>query len=120
MTTTDVTVDNGIMDFSSPRGTIKFRIDDDIFEAHSEVAAISMLRFASEAERMEDKDVSIDEQVKILQNMFHIILTSESATRFIRRLEDDARPIGIGQFTKITTWLLEQYGLRPTESDSPS
>lgn len=120
MTTVSVPADDEIMDFSSPRELIKFQIDGDIFEATPEVAAISMIRFVSEAGRLERDDVEADEKVKIIQNLFRMVLTHESASRFIRRLEDDARPISIRQFLDVTRWLMERYGLRPTESDSPS
>jgi len=120
MTAVDVPITDEIMDFSSPRQAIRFRVDDDVFEASPQVAAISMIRFADEAERLESPDTTQEDQIKIIENLFRIILTTESAERFIARLADDDRPIGITQFMDITRWLLEQYGLRPTKPDSES
>lgn len=120
MTTLDIPASAEIMDFSSPQETIKFRVDDDVFEASPEIAAISMMRFAESAERFEDEALPVEEKIRILQNMFRLILLPESAGRFIRRMEDDTHPIGMRQFLDVIKWLMEQYGLRPTESDSPS
>jgi hypothetical protein len=120
MSTVEVPVDDEIMDFSSPRQTIKFKVDGDVFEASPQVAAISMIRFATEAELLEKSDTRSDEQIKIIENLFRIVLTRDSAERFIARLSDDDRPIGVSQFVDITKWLLERYGLRPTEPDSES
>lgn len=120
MTMIDVLADDGVMDFSNPAQNIKFRLDGDEFEALPEIAAVSMLRFADEATRLDRDDVGTDEKIKIIQGLFRMVLTTESATRFIRRLEDDAHPIGMARFGEIVEWLMERYGLRPTEPDSAS
>lgn len=120
MTAVDVPIDDDIMDFSRPPENIRFRMDGDVFEAIPEIAAVSMLRFADDAERLDRSDVSADEKVKILQNLFRMILVPESSSRFIRRLDDNTNPIGVGRFMDVTKYLLERYGLRPTEPDSAS
>lgn len=120
MTTVNVPIDDNVMDFSSPQENIRFRMDDDMFEAIPEIAAISMLRFADNAERLEDATISSEEKIKIIQDLFRMVLVPESSTRFIRRLDDSTHPIGMRRFIDVTQYLLERYGLRPTEADSAS
>lgn len=121
---TEVTMSEEMMDFTLPRKTIKFKIDDDVFEAPPDVAAELMLRFADEASAL-DADVTgrqptPGEQLAVMHNLMRMILLPDSAERFIARLSDASRPIGVETFERVTDYLLESYGLRPTESDSPS
>lgn len=120
----EVTMTDEIMDFSVPRKTVQFKIDDDVFEAPSEIAAELMLRFADDASALDADELgrgpTTVEQLTIMHNLMRMILLPESAERFIARLSDPARPIGIATFERVTDYLMEAYGLRPTEPDSPS
>jgi hypothetical protein len=121
----EVTMTDEIRDFSRPRGTLKFRVDDDVFEAPPDIAAELALQFADEAERLGvgddgDERPSVASQVQVMHNVIKMILLPDSAERFIARLRDPAHPIGVEVFQEVTEYLLERYGLRPTESDSPS
>lgn len=116
-------VDDGIRDFSSPRRSIKFRVDDDVFEAAPDIAAELVLEYAGKAEqleRLEQENVQPDQQRDLVHSLFRMVLFPESADRFIARLSDPTRPIGHRKIAEITQWLFEEYGLRPTGSDSAS
>jgi hypothetical protein len=108
------------MDFSSPRKSLKFRIDEDVFEASPDIAAELALIYADEAEKLTGADATNAQQIEIIHKLFRMVLFPESAERFIERLSDQRRPIGQQKIAKITRWLFEEYGLRPTESDSAS
>lgn len=119
-TTTTVAADDEVMDFSSPRRSIKFRVDDDVFDAVADIAAELALDYADKVEQLEQQDTSVDQAKKALHELFRLVLLPESADRFIARLSDPHHPIGQQKIVRITRWLFEEYGLRPTESDSAS
>lgn len=118
--TTEVPVDDGIMDFSSARKSLKFRIDEDVFEASPDIAAELALEYADEAERLTAEGTTNKQQIEVIHKLFRMVLFPDSAERFIARLSDQRRPIGQEKIAKITRWLFEEYGLRPTVSDSAS
>jgi hypothetical protein len=120
VTTTTVLADGELMDFSSPRRSIRFRVDEDVFEAVADIPAELALEYADKAERLAVDDKNFENQREIIHSLFRMILLPESADRFIARLSDRRNPIGQGKITRITQWLFEEYGLRPTESDSAS
>lgn len=119
-----VDVDDGMMDFSIGRKSIKFKVDDDIFEAVPDIAAELAMDYAERIEQLtgstDAENVNYAEQKEVVYSTVRLVLFEESADRFIARLGDKRNPIGQSRFGKITAWLLEQYGLRPTEPDSAS
>jgi hypothetical protein len=119
-TTTTVRADDAIMDFSSGRRSLKFRVDDDVFEAAPDIAAELALDYGDKVERLTGEESSADDQREIIHSLFRMVLFPESAERFIARLSDQRNPIGHQKIIKITQWLFEEYGLRPTESDAAS
>lgn len=108
------------MDFSIPRRSIRFRVDDDVFEATPEIPVDVALEFADHAERLERADVSEQEKFVSVRRLLELLLRGDSAERFVARLGDRDNPIGVQQFVKIIQWLFGEYGLRPTESGSES
>lgn len=108
-----------MMDFSSEREVIRFRVDADVFEASPTLAAGLALAYGEQVELIGDT-ASAEQQRDAIHSLFRMILLPESADRFIARLNDVERPIGHEQIGRITQWLFEQYSLRPTESDSAS
>lgn len=117
---TSVQANDDVMDFSSPRRSLKFRVDDDVFEAAPDIAAELALDYADQVEQMGGDDATNEQQKQIIHSLFRMILFPESAERFIARLSDQQRPIGQKKIADITRWLFEEYGLRPTGSDSAS
>lgn len=117
--TLSVPVDDEVMDFSSPRKSLPFRVDDDLFHAAPDIAAELAIEFSDAAEKAND-DSKPEQQIAVLHAMFNMVLFPESAERFIARLRDPEHPIGMDKLNRIVRWLFESYGLRPTTSDSPS
>jgi hypothetical protein len=118
--TLSVPVDDEMMDFSSPRTSLPFRVDGDVFEAAPDVAAELAIEFMDLSSRLEDDKATVEDQIAVLHGMFRMVLFPESAERFIARLSDPTKPIGYEKVNRIVKWLFETYGLRPTESDSLS
>lgn len=115
-----IVADDEVMDFSSPRRSLKFRVDEDVFEAAPDIAAELALDYADKVEQLSGDDATMAQQKEIIHSLFRMVLFPESADRFIARLSDQRRPIGQQKIAKITQWLFEEYGLRPTGSDSAS
>ncbi|MFD8226846.1 hypothetical protein ACFV16_22040 [Streptomyces massasporeus] len=108
-----------IRDFSKARKDISFRVDDDMFHAARGVPADVLLDFATEFQGMETT-ATIDVQLKAFRSMLEVVLLPESLKRFNERMRDRDNPIEIDQVEDIVTWLMEEYGLRPTEPSSAS
>lgn len=118
--TTKIDVDDEVMDFTSPRKPLKFRVDDDVFEAAPDVAAELAIEFMDLTNQIDDTKSSSDEQIAVLHAMFNMVLLPGSAEKFIERLRSTENPISYQKISEIIQWLFGEYGLRPTESESLS
>jgi hypothetical protein len=107
-----------IKDFTLPAQRIQFRVDDELFECHPNLPALSFLEFAELASKMSDTDVG--DMAIMFEQMWRLFLVEESAIRFLARLRDSQRPITIGQIQSISQWAMEVYGLRPLEQSNSS
>ncbi len=107
-----------VKDFSRQRKRLQFRIDDDLFEAARALPGKTLARFAG---RFSDVDKTpVDKQLEIFAEVLGMVLLPESNARFQKRLDDLEQPIELEQASDVITWLLEEYGLRPTEPSSES
>jgi hypothetical protein len=118
MTVQTVEVTDDIRDFTAARKSIRFRIDSDIFDAVPDIPAQVLLDFALE---MEHAGESPQQAIQAMTRVVGILLTRPSAELFLARMSDPDNPISAEQLQHIMPWLMEQYGMRPTEpsSDSP-
>jgi hypothetical protein len=122
MSEQDLTPDSeGVVDFTPERKQPRFRIDDDVFVGVRDVPTMTALQFAQGLNDvdLEDDDLS-QETIDTMMTMLRMMLTTESSTLLIERLSDPDNPVGIQTFTRIIPWLMEQYGMRPTEPSSDS
>lgn len=106
-------------DFTKKRDDVTFRIDDDVFHAARGVPAEVLMDFAAQFSGM-GLNTPVDEQLKAFRGVFELVLLPESLERFTARMRDRENPIEIDQCEEIITWLMERYGLRPTELPSSS
>lgn len=120
MSTIEVPVDDEVMDFSLRRRSLRFRVDDDVFEAAPDIATDLALEFADKTELLNSSATPSDEKIKLTHSLIRLLLFPESADRFIARLADPRQPIGPSKLGEIIKWLFEEYGMRPTTSDSVS
>lgn len=105
-------------DFTRKRERITFRIDDDEFEAAPALPGRTLTEFAH---RFSDVSKSTGAgQLDVLSEALELVLLPESSARFMKRFSDLANPIELEQASDVVIWLLEQYGLRPTEPSSSS
>ncbi|MDK1473611.1 hypothetical protein QNO07_09285 [Streptomyces sp. 549] len=119
MTAQTVDITDDIRDFTTARKSIRFRVDSDVFDAVPDIPAQTLLDFAMEMEHAGD---SPDQAIRAMVKVVDILLTQESAALFKARMSNPDNPISAQQLKDIMPWLLEQYGMRPTEpsSDSPT
>lgn len=106
-----------IKDFTEDRSSLKpkqFRIDDDLFECAPLLPAGATTYLAS---MMKADDV---QRVVMLGELLDMIVLPESAQRFAARLKDPLNPISNNQLGAIVKWMLEEYGLFPTQQSSNS
>lgn len=109
-----------IKDFTLKEKRIKFKIDDDIFEA-SRIMGIPMMQdLVKVTKNLGDMSESGD--YSAIPKIFDELLLPESAQRFRERLGakgDDAIDVK-AQLMPILFYILEKFGLRPTQLSSDS
>lgn len=128
-------------DFTRDPRVIEFKIDDDVFRCHPRLPADVLIDFAVKAEGMGDSPTG-QQGVQAMLDVLQATLLPEHFRRFRDRMKDPAKaaeeaqaagraapapyvPIGLEQVSEIVPWIMEEYGLRPTEpsedsSDGPS
>lgn len=107
-----------VKDFTRKRERVTFRVDSDLFEAASALPGQTLTEFAR---RFSDiGSTPATEQLTVLTDALAMVLLPESAARFSKRFADLENPIELEQASEIVMWLLERYGLRPTQPSSPS
>lgn len=94
-----------VKDFSTTSEAILFGVDGELFEAVSELPAVDTLRIGDLIDQF-DRATSHREHVDVMSQLVRILLTSESAERFLGRLASRERPIGLVRLTQIVRWLL--------------
>ena len=105
-------------DFSEPRQRNRFVIDGEEFEAAGALPARRAMACIALSER--GTQASPSEAETLYRELFALVLLPESFERFATRLDDLERPITLEQIPRITEWLFERYGMRPTEESSDS
>jgi hypothetical protein len=95
---------------------VRFRIDDDEFEAVGTAPAMAILD-VSAVNQAKDMD-----KIRIILEFLDQVLIPASAERFAERLKSSVEPIDIDQAASVAVWLMERVYApeRPTEAPSPS
>ncbi len=106
-----------IKDFSRPRKKISFTIDGDLFEAAPVMPAETLMDFAGHFNKVGGTPA---ENLAAMRGLLEMVLLPDSYRRIAERMRDRANPIDIDQIGDLIPWLLEQYGLRPTQRSSSS
>lgn len=110
---------SGLKDFSRPRTRVAFQIDGDVFEAPPVIPAMVMMQYTKTFSAM-GADASADDQMAAMTGVLEMVLYPASYTHFIARLGDRERPIGLDQLQEVLEYLMESYGMRPTQQPSAS
>jgi hypothetical protein len=144
--TTSVAPAPDVMNFGEPPKQIQFAVGDDLFECPSSLPILTLIDVAESADSIENTRIA--DMRPLFKRLFGMLLVPESAQRFMTRMGDrtcrqcgftDAKfdmiscpecdtplapppadPIGIGVVNRVIPWVMEQYGLRPTEPSGDS
>jgi hypothetical protein len=115
---------NGVRDFTIKRDPHQFRIDDDVFKAPAIISPIALTKLSKLHGEMGDAaqiSANIEATLQRVGDMFTILLPGPSGQRFKQRLLSEEEPIDLQQQAlPALYWLLERYGMRPTQPSSPS
>ncbi len=111
-----------IRDFTIKRVPIQFRIDGDVFRAPAVISPITLKKIAALHANMGDIGAAVMDSDAIehligkIGDMFKILLPGDSGVLFASRLASETEPIGLtDQALPALYYLLERYGLRPTQ-----
>lgn len=107
-------------DFSKPREPIYFTLDGERFDSTPAIPGGTLAEFATRFSGEDGTDRPPLEQIQAYLSALELVLVPESYDRFHARLSDRERPVELDQAADVILWLLEQYGLRPTQPSSPS
>lgn len=106
-------------DFSRKRKRLDFRIDGETFEAAPGLPGDIYAEFVTLYNGTADTE-TYQQQHDLLKSALKLALLEESFARFTARLKDKANPIDDDQMADVVLWLLEEYGMRPTQPSQPS
>ena len=101
--------------FTSSQGPAhQFDIDGEVFNCATELPAgaaklLAQMAVATDVQRMLKVSEFLD-----------MVLLPDDAQRFATRLSDPVRPISIATYGAIIEWMLEEYGMRPTQPSGSS
>lgn len=106
-----------IADFSFSIEPKRCRVGDDIFE----FAPVLPLGMMEKVTRMGNLgEVMRERGLAPILELMQSLMFPKSYERFVERVNDVVLPIDHTVFMRMMQWLLEVYGLRPTEPSSPS
>lgn len=105
-------------DFTKQRDEITFVIAPDTFHAWPAMAADVLINYAARLQNMVSGSAA--DQFGVYKDVLSEVLQPESYARFVERMGDKANPVDLEQLDAVTSWLFEQYGLRPTQPSGPS
>ena len=105
-------------DFTAGEEPISFKVGDQVYVARDDILLQHLGRLSEVSEGLGEGG---DKTVNRMLAIFEKLLEAESFERFKGAVTGESGSvIGIIRIQKIVPWLLEQYGLRPTEASSGS
>lgn len=115
----DVDGNTEIKDFTIVVKPKRFRVGDDMFQAPGVIGLTTMEELAKVGTGF--TQLNPKEMVERVKAVFDLVLEDDSAARFRQRMESKTEALDVKQqVLPILLWLLEEYGLRPTQPSTPS
>lgn len=106
-----------IRDFTNRDTTIKFKIYEHVLEAAPELPLGAMTQIA----KLQNLRSAIDENgLESILDILDIFVLDDSMQIIRGMVNDKKKPFGVRHMMELVPWLLEEYGLRPTQPSSPS
>ena len=110
-----------LMDFTPRKAAIAFKLYDEVYYACTDLPLGMMQKLSSF--RTLVTSTSDGEEVVDMEPMLRLfdeLLLDDSAARFRAGMTNKEKLIGVGVVTRVIPWLMEEYGLRPTQPSDPS
>jgi hypothetical protein len=107
-------------DFSKKRKPVFFVLDGptpdgERFDCYPALALPSLQEIA-----LISGNMTADNATESFEEFFSVVMQPDSATRMAAKLHDRANPLDPDQANEIMEWLMEVYGLRPSQPSSDS
>lgn len=102
-------------DFTKKRKAVQFKLDDDVYRCYPGLAPDNLQTLVQFAD-----DVTMENALSKLDGFFELVMNEDNATRIKAKLRNKEEPLEIAEATEIMLWILEAYGLRPTQSSPDS
>lgn len=109
----------GPKDFSRKREAKTFAIDGDTFHAAVALPGEIFVEFTERLSAFEAAN-TWREQFDALGAALEVVLLPDSYERLRARAKDLEYPVDLDQLAEIGMWLMDEYGLRPTQPPSDS
>jgi hypothetical protein len=106
-------------DFSRKRKRLDFTVDDDTFDAAIGLPGDIYAEFVTTYNSTQEAE-TYQQVHDALKGALRLVLLDESWERFQARLRDKTNPIDDDQMSDVVIWLMEEYGMRPTQPSQPS
>lgn len=106
-------------DFTKKRKRLDFYIEPDTFDAAPVLPGDVFAEFVTLYNSTGDTE-TYQQQHDLLKRALELALLPDSWQRFADRLKDKTQPIDDDQMSDVVLWLLEEYGMRPTQPSQPS
>lgn len=128
---TDTPFPAEVRDFTVPMEPHRFRIDVDVFAAPAILAPVNMVKIAKLVKQLPNLEISsfteesMQAAVDVLSKVFEALMPGPSAARMAERLQADGSDPAtpsidlLRQAIPALHYLLECYGMRPTQQSSP-
>lgn len=123
----NVTTDE-IMDFSEPKNTVPFRVDDDTFHLELSMPVLTAFEYMKTLDAFDEVDGNdLPAQLELIEKLLGMVLREGETDLFVERMADQKNPITYTQFRKILDYATGKVMGRPTTppesssggSDSP-
>jgi hypothetical protein len=111
---------DGVRDFSAPRKKVVFRMEGDLFHGVPDLPGEAMLELAEQFSQIEQMKIGDPRMRELVHQQMRLVLVDEDYEVYARRLSDRKDPISLSQTLQVIPWIVEQYGLRPTQPSSDS
>lgn len=98
---------------------IQFVIDDDTFYAPARVPAQTLIDFTKMFDGLTG-NTDTQKTIDAFMATIKLVLLPDSAELFLQRMRDMENPIDMEQVNEVIPWLMEKYGLRPTQPSENS
>lgn len=102
-------------DFTKKKKVVQFAFDGEVYRCYPGLAPEGLqdlVRFAD--------DITAENAMKSLHGFFDVVMNEENARKIQAKLRDKESPLEIDVATDMMLWILEQFGLRPTQSSPDS